>query len=80
MSARSYARGHEIVFNQQKGQWLYADTGQVFDDSRPCKRCGKHPTEDGCDACLGHIQGAESACCGHGVSPRYIVWKETTCS
>lgn len=47
---------------------LYIDTKTIFDDSRPCKRCGKYPTKEGYDACLGHIEGVTSICCGHGVS------------
>jgi hypothetical protein len=31
------------------------------------------PTEDGCDACLGHMEGVKSACCGHGVEKPYII-------
>ena len=34
------------------------------------------PTKEGYDACLGFIEGAKSACCGHGVERAYVVrWK-----
>ena len=65
---RSWQRGHEIIYDYISKKWLYKDNLQEFDDSRPCKRCGKYPTKEGYDACLGHIKGAKSACCGHGVS------------
>jgi hypothetical protein len=31
------------------------------------------PTAEGYDACLGHIEDAVSACCGHGVGSSYVV-------
>jgi hypothetical protein len=34
------------------------------------------PTKEGYDACLGYIEGAKSACCGHGVEEGYIVYKD----
>jgi len=33
------------------------------------------PTPEGYDHCLGHIDGAVSACCGHGVEDPYVVYK-----
>lgn len=60
----SYNRGHEIYF--ENGNWYYLDTKELCDDSRPCKKCGCYPTKEGYDACLGYIEGAKSACCGHG--------------
>ena len=71
---KSYSRGHEIYFN--KDQWLYCDNNEPIDEYRPCKRCGRIPTLEGYDACLGYIEGAISACCGHGVEEPYIVMKE----
>lgn len=41
-------------------------------DDRPCIRCGNPPTPEGYDACLGHLEGVKSACCGHGVSEPVI--------
>jgi len=70
MPARAYARGHPITYRD--GSWFYEDTGEPFDDSRPCIRCGKMPTPEGYDACIGNIPGASSACCGHGVGEGYI--------
>jgi hypothetical protein len=63
---KSYSRGHEIYFNGEK--WLYLDNNEEYNDSRPCKRCGKYPTKKGHDACLGNLKNISSACCGHGVT------------
>jgi hypothetical protein len=64
----AYNRGHEIVWLDPLG-WVYADNHvQIDKENRPCVRCGKLPTVEGYDACLGFIDGAMSACCGHGVS------------
>lgn len=67
----SHARGHDIYFDGNN--WKYRDTNTIFDDSRPCKKCGKMPTVEGYDACLGYIEGATSACCGHGVEKPYVI-------
>lgn len=69
--ATSFSRGHEIYYDGTV--WRYNDTGEIDNDSRPCKRCGCMPTKEGYDACLGHIDGATSACCGHGVVDAYVV-------
>lgn len=67
----SYLRGHEIYYDGKN--WRYKDNNQIADDSRPCKRCGRLPTPEGYDACLGYIEGAFSACCGHGVEDYYVL-------
>lgn len=67
---RSYNRGHPIVWLNNR--WVYEDTKLPLDD-RPCKRCGQQPTKEGYDACLGHIDGATSACCGHGVTKSILI-------
>ena len=66
----SYTRGCKIIF--MNGVWFYLDTMTPDDNSRPCKRCGKLPI-NGYDACLGHIDGVKSACCGHGVEKPYSI-------
>lgn len=68
----TFARGHPIYYNGET--WLYADTDTTADVERPCVKCGELPTPEGYDACLGHIAGVRSACCGHGVEFGYIVW------
>jgi hypothetical protein len=66
----SHSRGHEIIYTDK---WRYADDNSIYDDSRPCIRCGMFPTKDGYDACLGEVPGATSACCGHGMEKGFIV-------
>lgn len=72
-SARGFARGHEIVKIKSTGQWHYSDDLDIFDDSRPCKQCGRYATPEGYDACVGFVPGATSVCCGHGVSEPILV-------
>lgn len=69
---KSYRRGWEIYYDGQN--WRYCDNHKLVDDEeRPCKRCGRMPTAEGHDACLGHLDGVKSACCGHGVERPYVV-------
>ena len=69
---KSYSRGWEIYYDGE--HWRYVDNNAIENDYRPCKRCGRTPTQEGYDACLGHIDGVKSACCGHGVEEPYIVY------
>ena len=71
MAIKSYSRGWEIYYDGKT--WRYCDDDTICNDNRPCKKCGKYPTKEGYDACLGHINGAKSACCGHGVEKAYII-------
>jgi hypothetical protein len=41
----------------------------------PCAKCGKLPTKEGHDACLGTLPGVIDACCGHGVREAYIIFE-----
>lgn len=74
MIVTSYKRGHCIYWDNNK--WRYEDNNLPINYERPCKRCGQVPTKEGYDACLGYIEGASSACCGHGVQEGYIKLKE----
>lgn len=67
----SNSRGHEIYYDG--ANWRYTDNNEIDNDTRPCKRCVCMPTEEGYDACLGYVEGAKSACCGHGIKEPYIV-------
>lgn len=67
---KSYSRGWEIYYDGEN--WRYTDTDEIKNNNRRCKKCGCLPTKEGYDACLGHIEGAISACCGHGVEEKYI--------
>lgn len=73
MTVKSYKRGWLIISRGDK--WIYADTGKSAEIERPCVRCGKMPTPEGHDACLGIIPGVVFACCGHGVEKSYVVYK-----
>lgn len=66
----SHIVGREIKI--KNGEWVWSDTEESIKKERPCIRCGKMPTEEGYDFCLGKINGASSACCGHGVTEPYI--------
>jgi len=68
---RSFMRGWPIVYID--GDWVYADTKTSTAENRPCKRCGVPSTTKGHDACLGTVQGALWACCGHGVERGFIL-------
>lgn len=69
MTVRSFQRGHRIEF--VNNNWIYSDTKESVSKERACIRCGKVPTKEGHDACLGTIEGITSACCGHGVEEGY---------
>ena len=70
----SYSRGWDIYYDGSI--WRYRDNDEPINGHRPCKRCEKPPTKEGYDACCGHIEGAVSACCGHGVEEPYILLEE----
>jgi hypothetical protein len=77
--AHSWVRGHWVSSEEGK-HWYYDDSGTPVDDNRPCPRCHRMPTEDGHDACIGHINDSNvvSACCGHGVWEGLIITKKGT--
>lgn len=64
-----YDRGHATYC-----EWRYIDNNEIVCDARPCKRCGRPPTKDGHDACLGHLDGVASACCGHGGRAPFVIY------
>lgn len=81
-----HKRGHKTIIKNVRqvifgdyptwsGDEYYADTGELADYDRSCHRCGKMPTKEGYDACLGYIPGANHACCGHGVGEGYVIIK-----
>jgi hypothetical protein len=69
----THLRGHPIFWDNSA--WRYADTKDPIDDHRPCARCGRVPTPEGYDACLGYIPNAASACCGHGVEVPFVLYQ-----
>ncbi len=77
MTAKSYLRGHEIVFNDASECWCWADTGEpTIGEDRSCGRCGKDETEEGHDACIAKLPGVVNACCGHGQNEGYISFED----
>lgn len=70
MSATGQMRGHPVTWDGD--HWRYED-GVIADGSRPCVKCGEPPTPEGYDACIGHVPGAVSVCCGHGIEAPYFV-------
>lgn len=60
-------RGYEI--RERKGEWFFTDTGEPVASTwrhRPCGHCRLYNTPEGHDGCIGTIEGAINACCGHG--------------
>ena len=78
LSVTCHTRGHLAVYDWEACKWLYADTLESTDVERPCVRCGKMPTEEGYDACLGYLPGVKSACCGHGVAGEILMKAKET--
>jgi len=75
MAARGYLSGN-AMYTEQTFTNYWTDTGEPVDDHpRPCPRCGKMPTSEGYDACIGRVPGASDVCCGHGVEEPYIVFR-----
>lgn len=66
-----YSRGNPIFYINDI--WVYEDGMPLENEERPCVKCGKMPTPEGYDACLGYIEGVSSSCCGHGVEKSYEV-------
>ncbi|MNH66503.1 hypothetical protein D3C73_185340 [compost metagenome] len=71
----SYTMGHPIKYENQA--WLYIDSNEPISTKRCCVKCSKPPTPEGFDPCLGYIEGAISACCGHGVEEGFIMYGKT---
>lgn len=69
----SQQRGHIIVYKDDS--WRYEDTMEPagFENDRSCKKCGLCATPEGYDGCLGYLEGAENACCGHGINEGYVM-------
>jgi len=67
----SYLNGNKIKY--VSGAWFYEDNSHVnLNSIKPCPKCGKTPTSEGHDACIGNLPGVSYACCGHGNHRGYI--------
>jgi hypothetical protein len=69
----STSKGHKTEYISSTDTWVYSDTKEIDDESRPCKNCGKESTIEGHDSCLGELPNVQSACCGHGIEKPYAV-------
>lgn len=76
MAIEAFLRGHLAQYDTTKNEWFYANNGEPITITRPCARCKESPIGEGYDACLGYVEGAAWACCGHGVSKPYIIWEQ----
>ena len=85
MTVTARMSGRDVRYDEGIARWLWEDTGKpAYIGDRPCPRCGlSYAPCDQCDEpllhdpCIGHIEGVNSACCGHGVETGYIVWDTT---
>lgn len=69
----NYWRGHEIEFVND--QWVYSVNKKPVKENPSiyCGHCGRSPTIEGHDGCLGTIPGIKNACCGHGITDQAYV-------
>ena len=76
----AYIRGNRVtLINSDKNIWIYDDgiqTDLEVDKALPCGRCGKPPTKEGHDTCLGTLPEIWNACCGHGHDVPYIQFED----
>lgn len=72
MAAKSFIFGHPIY---HKNGWRYVDNHKlVGSESRKCPRCGRSEV-NGQDPCIANTPNVSAACCGHGVSPAFMIEK-----
>ncbi len=70
----STKRGHKTFYDNFYCGWFWSDDGLPIHIERSCIRCGKIPTEEGIDACIGKkLPNTQSACCGHGVNKAFTI-------
>ena len=77
MTAHGHIFGNAVTWDEGNQVYRYQDGALASGwggKPRPCPQCGDLPTAEGYDPCLGHILGAYSACCGHGVEDGEILW------
>jgi len=75
LEAYGSSRGHEIRFDEDLNEWVYADDLSSISEDRTCARCGMPPTKDGHDDCIANLPGVVEACCGHGTSEPYVMFR-----
>jgi len=69
MTATQYLGGRLYEYDETDNSWHSPDT-------ETCPRCGRtlHPGQEP-DPCIGHVPGAETVCCGHGVEEPYVLFR-----
>lgn len=76
-------RGHQFhfsgIFKNGMPEAVFSDNGELLNQPRSCKKCGRNSVEKEYDACLGKIPGVKAACCGHGYDDGYILWNDGVC-
>lgn len=80
----SHEYGNLTYTNDNGKHWYYCNDNTLaiscekpyIMNFRSCPKCGKMPTKEGYDPCLGHIEGAVNACCGHGLSEGFIIYED----
>ena len=74
MTAHQYVNGNACSYDGEIHR--YEDGVPISEEIRPCPNCNRMPTGEGYDGCLGYILDADAACCGHGLTPGYIMHKD----
>lgn len=73
--------GHEVICGEPDDKYgidnfRYTDNGKsIYEEPRPCPKCGEFRTEDGHDPCIKNLPGVKFACCGHGKKDGYIYFE-----
>lgn len=77
MTTRGHFLGHPIEWDELAKCWIYTDTRQIPEESRPCAYCNLSASPEGHDPCIGTLPGVMNACCGHGdLSSAYVQFEE----
>ena len=72
MTAIGFKHGNKIYYDGKC--WRYADDNtKITNNDKPCPHCGRMPTKEGHDGCLGELESVTSACCGHGRVESYVI-------
>jgi len=81
LGAIGWNHGNKMRYDEDAEQWVYADdlTPRDTQPRRACPHCGRLPTAEGHDGCLGELPDVEDACCGHGyVEPARVCFTDGT--
>lgn len=65
---KALLRGASVEFDGTAEEYARLDA------ITPCGACGRCPTAEGHDGCLGTLPSVEYACCGHGTDNSYILF------